>query len=351
MSLLFDLERGTKVGLELTLHALAPQRVLPAARRLLASQEVRVAGPLFVRVGTGGDFSGALQELAEWLRSQGRPAADLALVLSSDTAEELLSRVEMAAARSFRVVVTGALANLLEILRANPRLRCGIRPDGQPFSQAEPQERAMALELGRMSCERGLQLYAMNLDTVDDLVFGKQANFRYGSGRLWGGVSNSVPRASAFHRTLVRVANQRAAHDPIFELEQALVEVRTQGDNDDSAERALSELEKPLLAARSSLVRAVSLWRQASEMARIAEAELSHLLEGVAHGRPVRGERFERCENSYAEARALEACAQDWLDEAIARSANAQSTLRLRREIMFGKSPAVRGAGNLAPAA
>ncbi len=338
MSLLVDLERGTKVGLELSLQALAPKRVLPAARLLLASQEVRVAGTLFARVGAGADFSSALQDLAHWLKSQGRPAADLALTLSSDTAEELLSRMEIAAARSFRVVATGPLSSLLELLRGNPRLRCGVRPEAAPFSQAEPYERAMALELGRISYERGLPLYATNVDTVDDLVFGKQANFRFGSGRLWGGVSNSVPRVSAFHRTLVRIANQRAAHDPLFELEQAIHEVRTRGGDEEGDQPVLKELEKPLLVARNSLVRAVSLWRQASEMARIAEGELGHLLEGMAHGRPVRGERFVRCENSFEEARALESCAQDWLDEAIARSANAQSALRLRRELLLGKS-------------
>ena len=337
MSLLVDLERGTKVGLELSLHALAPKRVLPAARQLLASQEVRVAGTLFARVGAGADFSSALQDLAHWLKSQGRPAADLALTLSSDTAEELLSRMEIAVARSFRVVATGPLSSLIELLRNNPRLRCGVRPEAPPLSRAEPYERAMALELGRIGYERGLPLYATNVDTVDDLVFGKQANFRFGSGRLWGGVSSSVPRVSAFHRTLVRIANQRAAHDPLFELEQAIHEVRTRG-GDEGEQPVLRELEKPLLVARNSLVRAVSLWRQASEMARIAEGELGHLLEGLAHGRPVRGERFVRCENSFEEARALESCAQDWLDEAIARSANAQSALRLRRELLLGKS-------------
>ena len=76
-----------------------------------------------------------------------------------------------------------------------------------------------------------------------------------------------------------------------------------------------SALSATLTKAATSLAQAERVVLRASEMSRVGGAAWTEMLEDVAAGAPARAERLERCEASYAEARALEEHAQARLHE------------------------------------
>jgi hypothetical protein len=302
-----DLERGTRVGAEVVIGAAGSARVLQAAREIARAKRVRVAGRLYVHTPLDAELPSALAKLADGLADDGGASSDLGLVLRAT--DEAIHASRCARALGFRVVLRGAPSQLVALLDDHADLVATLQIATPSLSRAEPGERAEVLRLGRITRSRGLSLHAAGLDLFEDLVFARQVGVRVGSGSAFGGATVDVPRLTPFHRTLLRLARSRTETPLGVGLETAL-------DHALSARRGLvsgreqarfdAELLAPLVSARRALARASHVALHAERMRRVADRDLTRLLDDLAEGSPTSAEHLDRSVESFLEARALE---------------------------------------------
>jgi hypothetical protein len=302
-----DLEHGTRVGAEVRIGAAGSARVLQAAREIARARRVRVAGPLYVRVPLDGELSGAMARIADGVADDGGAPSDLGVVLLAST--EAIDLARRARSLGLRVVLRGTPEELVTLLENHAEVPATLRTSTRSLSRAEPGERAEMLRLGRITRSRGLALHADGLDLLEDLVFAKQVGVRVGSGGAFGGAGADVPRLNPFHRTLLRLARARtetplatgleAALDQALAARRSLATVREQSTFD-------TELLAPLVSARRALARATHVVVHAERMRRVADRDLTRLLDDLAEGSPTSAEHLDRSVESFLEARALE---------------------------------------------
>jgi hypothetical protein len=308
---LVDLERGTRVGAEVVIATAGSSRVLGVARELARTTRVRVAGPLYVRVPVDAGLATAMTKTAEGLDDDGGVPSDLGVVIRAS--REGVEAVRRARGLGLRAVLRGAAAELVEVLDDHADVDAVLQVCTRSLSRAEPSERADVLRLGRIARSRGLALHADGLDLFEDLVFARQVDIRVGSGRAFGGPNVDVPRLNPFHRTLLRLANARTETPLRVTLEAALERAL-------DARRSLSagreqtnfdtELLAPLVSARRALARAAHVALHAERMRRVADRDLTRLLDDLAAGQPTSAEHLDRSVESFLEARTLEDHAQ-----------------------------------------
>ncbi len=342
LSAVVELASGEHVGQLLELTASPKQRTSDVVARLLDRRDIRVSAPLLI--GLPNDEDLAVRELRRSAAAFRRRGMRLGFSVVVDVRCATRELLESARRLGIRTVLAGDGGALLSWASEETLDRLVLAPRSSGLAAAEPHERASFLAVCRAARENGHGVWARNVDTIADLVMCHRVSASWVSGKTVGGVSGEPVRRQAFGRALLglaeRAANRGLDGAAILEADERFAADLAASVAADPAVNDLASLVEdiaaPLASAKQLATNAALLEARASAMMVIADRELSRLLERVAAGDPPRSERFDRCEQSYEEARALELRASESAIFSQHRAALARASLELRKQVLCG---------------
>jgi hypothetical protein len=342
LSAVVELATGEHVGQLLELAASPKQQSSDVVARLLERRDVRIAAPLLIQLPNDSEL--ALRELRRSAAAFRRRGLRLGFSVVVDVRCATREVVDAARRLGVRTVVAGDGVALLAWAEEESVGRLVLAPNSSRLATAEPHERASFLAVCRAARSNGHGVWARNVDTIADLVMCHRVSADWVSGKTVGGASGEPVRKGAFEGSLLRLAERAASReldgaavleaDERFAVDLALAVARDPAVNDLAA--LVEGIAGPLASAKELATSSARLQARATTMLSIADHELSQLLERVAAGDPPRSERFDRCEQSYEEARVLELRASESALFSRHRATLARASLELRKQVLRG---------------
>ncbi|MBL8740981.1 MAG: hypothetical protein JNK04_07805 [Myxococcales bacterium] len=342
LSAVVELASGEQIGQLLEVTPAPRQQRSDVLRRMLERRDVRMAAPLLIQLPAATDL--ALREIrraAAAFRRRGMRLCFAVVVEAPSVTREVF---DAARGLGVRTIVSGDASRLIEWAGDDALGHLVLAPTSRGLSVVQPYERAAFLSVCRAARENGHLVWARHVDTLDDVVLCHRVSADWISGKAVGGTAGEPVRGHAFQRSLLRLAQRAASRDldgaAILEAdERSAIDLAALVASDPAVTdlaALVADVAAPLASAKRLAEQSAQLQSRAETMLRVADRELSQLLERVALGDPPHSERFDRCEHSYEEASALLQRADESSAASHRRSVLARASLELRKQVLRG---------------